>query len=292
MADSLVHDRYQLNDFYLGTMRKLVTDGVLGHEMKVLVICGGDDDRRVMQSCGFSNVTISNIDGGHSVTNEDTYVWSCQDAEDLDYPDAEFDVCVAHSGLHHCSMPHKALIEMYRVSKTGLVVFEPLDNMTSRFSTRVGLGQEFEVSAVAETGCTGGGVRNTAIPNYVYRWTPREIEKTITSFAPIGHHTFLYFYAMRLNWERASLMKSKVLQAFFRIASPVAYLFSKVFPRESNNFAFVVLKPRIPEDLYPWLRVENNLVQLNEIWIEERYRSQRRFIQLETSLFINQSRQY
>ena len=34
-----------------------------------------------------------------------------QDAEQLDFTDAEFDVVIAHSGLHHAQSPRRALLE-------------------------------------------------------------------------------------------------------------------------------------------------------------------------------------
>jgi hypothetical protein len=114
-------------------------------------------------------------------------------------------------------------------------------------------------------------VRNTSIPNYVYRWTPREIEKTIHSYAPIGSHRFLYFYAMRLNWPRAEALRSRVLRGAFRLLQPCAWLFSMVFPRQSNNFGFAVFKPRLPKDAHPWLQWHDDHLTLNIPWVLQRY---------------------
>jgi len=260
-----------MTDFYEDTLSKLIRRGVLNRDMRILVVCGGHYDHRTFQTCGFSNVTVSNLDDRLGEGVFPPFSWSFQDAENLDFEDDSFDFSIASLGLHHCLSPHKALLEMYRVSKLGLIVIEPLDNITSKVSTWLGLGQEYELAAVAYDDFRAGGVRNSPIPNYVYRWTPREIEKTINSFAPIGRHKFHYFYAMRLNWQRARMLNNKALLAIYGLLAPVAWVFGKIFRRECNNFAFVVEKPGIPSDLHPWLEQSESRVQLNEHWMRERY---------------------
>src|SRR5215213_11423058 len=95
-------------DFYDEVIRKLVRDGVLDTGMSVLVVCGGRLDRLVLESRGFRDVVISNL--GRSPAGRDlgSFRWSEQDAEQLTYDDASFDLAVVHSGLHHCHSPHRA----------------------------------------------------------------------------------------------------------------------------------------------------------------------------------------
>ena len=52
-----------------------------------------------------------------------------------------------------------------------------------RVAQRLGVVDEYELTAVADNGLPAGGVRNSPVPNYVYRWTEREVEKTIASAA-------------------------------------------------------------------------------------------------------------
>ena len=33
---------------------------------------------------------------------------------------------------------------------------------------------------------------------------------------------------------------------------------TRVLPRQANLFAFVIEKPRLPDDLQPWMRVEGD----------------------------------
>ena len=152
---------------------------------------------------------------------------------------------------------------MYRVSRYGVIVFEPCDNLVTRLGVRLGLGQEYELAAVAGTGCAYGGQRNTPIPNYVYRWTPREIEKTIYSYAPFGRHQFRYFYRLRVPWYRSQMLSNRLLDWVFRLFTPLGNLVTAVYPRAANNFAFVVLKPNLPDGLHPWLEDHDGAVELN-----------------------------
>jgi hypothetical protein len=160
---------------------------------------------------------------------------------------------------------------MYRVSQSGLLIFEPRDTLVTRIGVRLNFGQEYEVAAVADNELSFGGVRNTFMPNYVYRWTEREIEKTIASFAPWGKHRFIFRYALRVPWRRLRIMRSKIFLFAVRAFLPVLRIFFALFPKQSNCFAFIILKPRIPVDLYPWLKFENSHIVLNEEYVHLRY---------------------
>lgn len=258
-------------DFYLDTLNTLIRKNRLRRDMKVLVACGGECDRDILNKCGFTNVTISNLDSRMTEGQMAPFQWDFQDVEDLTYPDDEFDVTIAHLGLHHCRSPHRALLEMYRVSKEAVIVFEPSDNVVTRAGVRLGLGQEYELAAVAGNGCRYGGQRNTPIPNYVYRWTTTEVEKIINTYAPFGKHTFLYFHAARIPWYRSRMMSSRLLDAAFAILTPVVHFATYLMPWLSNNLAFVILKPNGHADLHPWLTEEDGHIALNTSWIKERY---------------------
>ena len=261
-----------ISDFYVDTLNRLIRTGVLRRDMKILVACGGDYDKDVLLQCGFTHVTISNLDSRMHGESFAPYAWEFQDAEQLTFADNQFDLAVAHSGLHHCRSPHRALLEMYRVAREGVIVFEPADNWVTRVGVRLGLGQQYEVAAVADNGCRFGGQKNTAIPNYVYRWTEREVEKTIYSYAPFGRHRFLYFYRLRVPWHRSKMLIHRLLDLVFLVVTPLAQCVSRIFPRLSNNFAFVVLKPKLPDELHPWLAPTGAGVAPNVEWFRKRYR--------------------
>jgi ubiquinone/menaquinone biosynthesis C-methylase UbiE len=59
-----------------------------------------------------------NVSGGDEFA---PFSWSFQDAEQLSFEDEAFDYVFVHAGLHHCASPHRALLEMYRVARRGIM---------------------------------------------------------------------------------------------------------------------------------------------------------------------------
>ena len=116
------YDQNKRHDFYRSILQEGLSQGWLNQNMSILVVCGGRFDRDFLLKFGFKNVTISNLDVRMTGNEFAPYSWSFQNAENLGYQDESFDVVIVHEGLHHCSSPHKALLEMYRVSKKGILV--------------------------------------------------------------------------------------------------------------------------------------------------------------------------
>jgi SAM-dependent methyltransferase len=260
------------DSFYPDTLRHLMHEGVLSSDMRLLVACAGKYDRDVLYELGFKNVTISNLDVRLKGDEFEPFNWSYQDVEHLTFEDAAFDFAIVHNGLHHCFSPHRGLLELYRVAKRGVLAFEPRDTLLVRLGIRLNFGQQYEVAAVSHHGLEYGGVGNTGIPNFIYRWTEEEFEKTITCYAPFGKHRFIYQYAMRINWSRLSSMRNRLFAMAVRLGMPVFKLVFTVFPKQANGFAFAVEKPRIPAELHPWLQLQNGEIAVNDAWIEARYR--------------------
>jgi len=242
-----------MRDFYTDTVRKLISRGELTLGDSVLVTCGGTVDRDALLSLGFKNATITNVDRQFPPDVFAPYSWDFQNAESLTYADSSFDLVVSHSGLHHCRSPHRALLEMYRVARKAVLVFEPRDSFLLRLGVKLGLGQDYELAAVICNEARCGGVTNSVIPNYVYRWTKREVEKTIRSYAPEAKHRFGYFYALRIPKGALSLKRKFYLQ-IANILGLFAGL-AGMFPCMANNIAFLIVKPQLPRDLQPWLRL-------------------------------------
>jgi SAM-dependent methyltransferase len=176
--------------FYKNTINKWI----LNKNASILVVGGGETDRDVFIDLGFENVVISNLDSRLKGDEFAPYQWNFQRAEELTYDDLEFDFVVVHAALHHCETPHRALLEMYRVAKIGLIAFESRDSLLMNFLEKIELSPTYEHIAVYYNDGKFGGVNNTEIPNYIYRWTEREIQKTISSYAPFAKHQFLYQY--------------------------------------------------------------------------------------------------
>lgn len=253
--------------FYKETIAQWIPD----RAASVLVVAGGTNDRDVFMENGFTNVVISNIDERIRGDEFTPYQWSFQNAESLTYSDQSFDYVVTHAALHHCHSPHRGLLELYRVARRAAIAFEPCDNFLVRQMQRYGLAQIHEQAAVHYNDGKYGGVANTEIPNYIYRWTESEVEKTINSFAPMAGHRFRFRYGSDKP-DAAMRRKGFVKKAVVSVLVPGYAIFTKIFPKQQNLFAMMVEKPEIPRDLYPWLRMEGDTVRFNYEWSKERFK--------------------
>ena len=229
--------------FYRRVLRALVEDGRIQLGWRVLVVAGGEIDREALDACGFTDVTVTNLDPGPGEER--------QDAEALTYADGAFDFAIISAGLHHCASPHRALLELYRVGRHGLLALEARDSLLMRAAQRFGVVDDYELTAVAANDFRSGGVRNTATPNYVYRWTEREVVKTISSAAPEARHRYVWFRELELP---VSVLEASGRGAWRFAALPLKAV-TKVLPRQANLFAFAVFR----DGLQPWMRDESHV---------------------------------
>lgn len=155
----------------------------------------------------------------------------------LSFADESFDFCLVHSGLHHCRSPHRGPLEVYRVTRAGLLLFEPYDSATTRLGVRLHIGQEYEHAGVFRNWCRLGGVSNTAMPNYVYRFTEREIIKTISSYAPYARHEFSVPPPDGVPWIQLRTRRNQALYRAVRLAQPALKLLETCAPKQTNIFA-------------------------------------------------------
>jgi SAM-dependent methyltransferase len=255
--------------FYEETLTRLLAGGVLRREMSVLVVCAGAADRDVLSALGFEDVTISNL-SGEGEDSVEPYRWELQDAENLTYDDESFDLVAVSGGLHHCRSPHRALLEMYRVAREAVFVLESRDSLLMRAAVGLGVADEYELTAVAAHECRAGGVRDTSTPNFVYRWTEREVEKAIASQAPHVRHRIRFFHELELPFSVLGLRYGRPGEVAARVAEPALGLVVKILPSQANLFAFCISKPALPRDLQPWMRLEGEQPVPDEDFIRGR----------------------
>jgi ubiquinone/menaquinone biosynthesis C-methylase UbiE len=258
------------SSFYRRVLASLVSDGVIDTSMSVLVSCGGTADRDALAGVGFTNVTITNVDTAGDDGALAPFAWEHQDAEALTYDDDSFDIAIVSAGLHHCRSPHRALLELYRVARVAAIALESRDSSLMRLAVRLGAVDDYELAAVAAHGLRSGGVANTGTPNYVYRWTEREVEKTLASFAPHARHRVRFFREFELPQPVLDTNRG-VKAAVLRLARPVVAGITRVLPGQANLFAFVIEKPRLPDDLQPWMRVDGGDVLPDPEAVGRRY---------------------
>lgn len=240
---------------YYRVLRSLLDEGTIAPGDRVLCVFGGRFDRAVLGALGIDNFELSNIDEG-----EDCAV---VDACSMPYADESFDHVVAHAGLHHASRPHQALCEMMRVAKKTAVFCESQDSALMRLLVKLRVVPAYEWNAIIENGYQRGGVDDKPVPNYVYRWTPREVEKTVRSFYPERAIDIEFHREWAVTWPRiARRLQStpigKLPQSVIEPSTKLAVsAFNRLLGHQGNGFAAVIRKDRMAPQ--PW--IEGSLEQ-------------------------------
>jgi len=258
-----------------GFYRKIVSEQIKDKNASILICGAGNLDKQVFLDLGFSDVTLSNLDERIDDGEYAPFKWKHENAEALSFNNSAFDYVIAHAAIHHTFSPHKVLTEMYRVAKRGLLAFESRDSILMRFLERSQLTQVYEYAAVYYNDCKYGGANNTETPNFIYRWTEREIEKTIQAYAPYFKHKFTYKYgaAFPCTPELEAKGSNKVI--LLKLIRPFYWLFAKIFFKQQNLFAFYIEKPTIPNSLLPWLFFDEKerKIKFHKKWGDQKYKS-------------------
>jgi hypothetical protein len=233
---------------YERILAELCRSGVLRRDHSVLVQFAGEFDCEVVTRLELRNVTFANLAPDSASSRLPGAVH--MDAHRVDMPDHSFDHVVGHAGLHHCSRPHEALHEMYRLARRTVVAVENQDSPLMRLACRLGLAGSYEHLAVSDGGGTTGGVDGTGMPNHVYRWTRREVCKTVASFDPARVVPIEFHAQWLIGADRAltPVMRSVVGEREApRGAALIAALnagLNGAARRQGNIFGFTIRKDR------------------------------------------------
>lgn len=192
---------------------------------KILVLGADELDKNLFKQLGYKKVVFSNYN--KKKTKKNKYINILM--QNINLKDNSFDYCVAHACVHHSSKPHNSILEMYRVSKRGILVIEANDCLLTRIACKLGLAEEYEYSAVLKNK-TFGGVDNTPIANYVFRWTEKEVTKLIKSYKPDINHKIIFKYEYDLKFTNNIIIKF-----FF-------YMFFLLFKKQKNLLSFFIKK--------------------------------------------------
>jgi 2-polyprenyl-3-methyl-5-hydroxy-6-metoxy-1,4-benzoquinol methylase len=106
----------------------------------------------------------------------------------LPFADRSFDVVAVHDGLHHFADPYRAMREMARVARKGLIILEPAQALMTSFAMRLGIAQDVE-----EAG------------NVVRRLVPSQVVSCLrqAGFAHVSwHRTLMYYPHSPPSWFR------------------------------------------------------------------------------------------
>ncbi len=259
---------------FLATLELCLQQQSIPREAAILVVGGGPGDAEALTRAGFRSFQMSNLPGEILRSGEDGFQPSNSttplDAEDLALPNESYDLIFAHEVLHHCRSPHRALCEMLRVSRKFVIFLEPNDSLIMRVLTYLGFSFPYELPAVIDNGYTAGGVRDSQIPNYIYRWNGREVLKCVSSFAAervLSVYTYPY-------WDFNATEKDLDLRRETRIGHLTAILGAKNFlrvlrlgqqvlnvtsitRRQGNKFFCCIAKHG---QLRPWLKWEGHQI--------------------------------
>ena len=164
------------------------------------------------------------------------------DLRDLSFKDKSFDYTITNATIHHIDLPHKAITELYRVAIKGVLIIESNDSLIMRLAIKIKLAEEFEVSSINEDKNTGG-LLDTAVPNYVYRWTEREIFKLLKSFDPKNINFVNFDYASDLtNFKNRDNYIENILLKILIITGKIFFFF---FKKQQNCMSIFICKIKI-----------------------------------------------
>ncbi len=118
----------------------------------VLVVGGSAEDGRTLHKIGFTRVTVSNLldpRPSEQADLDDAEMRTVKvDAEAMELADNSYDLVLAHEVLHHCRSPHKALLEMLRVSRRHVILLEPNNSLAMRLLVKLRFSFPYELPAV------------------------------------------------------------------------------------------------------------------------------------------------
>ena len=184
----------------------------LKHGSSILVFGGGQMEKEIFNNNEY-NITFLNIDNTDLQGVKHNIIIASM--HDNKIESNSFDYVLANATIHHSSKPHNSVIEMYRIAKKGILIIEGNDSLLMKVSSKCGFSEIYEDSAIENS---QGGVDNSSIPNFIYRWTEREIYKLLNSYKPEIIHKIIFDYEFDLgNVFKKNNYKKKNYNFFFKV---------------------------------------------------------------------------
>ena len=211
--------------------RKQIVKYINNKNSKILVLGAGKLDKKIFYELKYNNVTFTNIE--NSKEKDLKYF---NNIHNIKLKDNSYDYCVAHACIHHSSKPHLAVLELYRVCSKGSLIIEANDSLLSRLACKLGFSEEYELSAIQKN-IISGGVDNTSVPNYVYRWTEREVIKLMKSFRPDIKHNILFDYGHQIKFTNSKII-NLLFDIFFMIFKKKKNLLTIYIDKNVKNLQF------------------------------------------------------
>ncbi len=262
-------------------LRKCVHSMGIDLTNDVLVVGGNAEDGRTLHRIGFTRVTLSNLldpRPSEQADLDDAEMRTVRvDAEAMELANNSYDLVLAHEMLHHCRSPHKALLEMLRVSRGHVILLEPNNSLAMRVLLRLRFSFPYELPAVIASGFQTGGVRDSNIPNYIYRWNAVDVYQTIASYLAESEFDLYTQRYWDFNVDEAELRRRSETRIgnVMKVLSPRVFLaglhsFQAVanhipwLGRQGNKFFGCIRKK---SELKPWLIRKGGEIQFNGDYI-------------------------
>jgi len=221
----------------------------LHKDKSILVLGASSDEASLFHKLQFKKITLSNLDLAQLKGSEKYNFKKIKiDFRNLfKLENNSYDYVAVHASIHHTSKPHNTLLEMYRIAKHGILIVESNDSFIMRLSVKLNFSEDFEKSAVNESNY-GGGVDESNVPNYVYRWTEREVKKLFYSYQPDKKINIVFDYQDNIFNEGLSnnSVRKKIIT--------FSYIFLKIifflFPKQKNLMSIYIDKKNYKKRIY------------------------------------------
>lgn len=218
----------------------------LSKDSSFLLISASENEINILRELGYSKFSITfhdenNLKGLEKkgfILNKNLF--KC-DIRNIEFGNESYDYVVTNATIHHVDVPHAAVTEMYRISKKGVLIIESKDSLALRLACKLKLAEEFEVSSIDEK-LKSGGLLDKGIPNYVYRWTEREIYKLLNSYDPLISNHIKFDYANDLTNIKAK--KGFFFNFILIIVKFFAKIYFYIFKKEQNCFSIFIDKTK------------------------------------------------
>ena len=211
-----------------------------------LLISASEKEIKILKNLGYSNFSISYHDEQEELTHKENGFELNKnlfktDIRNMEFKNKSFEYVITNATIHHVDLPHKAVTEMYRVADKGVLIIESNDSFIMRMACKLKITSEFEVDSVNKEKKTGG-LLDTGIPNYVYRWTEREVLKLLKSYDPsnINHVEFNYENDLTNIKPKKNLIINIILE-IIKISSKV---FFYIFKKQQNCMSIFIDKTK------------------------------------------------
>jgi len=214
----------------------------LPKESSILVIGASIKEAEVFSNNNFKNITLGYFDENDKnkflkIGYKENINLFKIDIRQVNFDDNYFDYTFTHATIHHVDLPHLAVSELYRVAKKGALIIESNDSIVMRLASYFNFTENFEISSVKNN---TGGLLNTGVPNYVYRWTEREITKLIKSYKPqYKHNIYFNYYYDHNNYSNSKGYIKKTIKILLNIFLKIYFIF---FKNQKNVFSIYIDK--------------------------------------------------